>query len=158
YDDVGHVAQRLARIERAYEGEQCVLALVEDGRVERAEGACERGAVQAKKHLRDARAAASEVHAGKSLAKLVGERVCGLELPGKAHRDTNRAHPRAREARGERAGHVVEERVAILRGLATRLLCRKEPEGCSVSREVDVERMVRRRNGPQGGVDRGDGV
>src|SRR5689334_19683780 len=124
-DDVGDIAQARSLVERANEREERVLALVENGRIERAEGAREGAAAQPEEHLGDGRPAAREMDARELSAKLVSERVGRLELAGEADGDADRANAGARETRCEVLRHVIEERIAILRCLGPNLFRRE---------------------------------
>ena len=82
----------------------------------------------------------------------------GWSCPGK-HTESPTTSTFASRSRGiERAHHVVVERVGAGPARALDLLHRRQPEGRAVRGEVEVERVVRRRDDAQRGVDGGDGA
>ena len=89
-------------VERATEGQQRVLALEDDGRVERPERRRERGPPKADEQLRDGGPADREVHARQLAPQLEAEREGGLQLPGEAQREPDGAG-RPRRAGAARA-------------------------------------------------------
>ena len=108
--------------------------------------------------LRDGRPADREVDARQLAPQLEPEGESGLQLPGKAERQSDGADPRRPQARRQRAHHVAVERVALGRRVVRDLLRRREGEGRSISREVELQRRMGRRDDAQPGVDRVDGA
>ena len=120
-------------VERATEGQQRVLALVDDGRVERPERRRERGPAKADEQLGDGGPADGEVHAGQLAPQLEAEREGGLQLPGEAERQPDGADARGAQSRREHVHDVGVERVALGRGVARDLLGRREARTASGS-------------------------